>query len=228
MGGQAHGAVIFDVDGVMVDTALQHFAAWRQVFAEVGRGLSEEEFRATFGWRNQEILRHVLGDWVSEVQVEELGRKKEEYYRALVQRDVEAAPGLMPLFEALRDHGFKIAVGTSAPRENVELILDVLGIEEQLDVVVAGEDVDRGKPDPETFLLAARQCSVEPSRCVVLEDAAAGVQAAKAAGMSCIGVGRTDMVQADLTVDSLTKVTIPVIQSLLERRDNYYQGSSVC
>lgn len=217
MGREAHGAVIFDMDGVMVDTAPQHFAAWRQVFAEMGRELSEEGFRATFGQRNQEILRHILGGGVSEVQVEELGRKKEEYYRGLVRGEVEAAPGFMSLLKALRDNEFKIAVGTSAPRENVELILDVLSIKGQLDAVVTGEDVDRGKPDPETFLLAAERCNMEPSRCVVLEDAVAGVQAAKAAGMRCIGVGGTDMVQADLTVDSLTKVTIPVIQSLLER-----------
>lgn len=82
--------------------------------------------------------------------------------------------------------------------------------------MVTGEDVDRGKPDPETFLLAAQQCNVEPRRCVVFEDAVAGIQAAKAAGMRCIGVGRMDMAQADLTVDSLTKVTIQVIRSLLD------------
>ncbi|MGA9350254.1 MAG: beta-phosphoglucomutase family hydrolase [Anaerolineae bacterium] len=216
MAREANGAVIFDMDGVMVYTALQHFAAWRQVFAEMGRELSEEEFRATFGWRNQEVLQHMLGDRVSEVQVEELGRRKEEYYRALLRGGVEATPGFMRLLTALRDNGFKIAVGTSAPRQNVGLILDVLSIREQLDAVVTGEDVDRGKPDPKTFLLAAQRCNVEPRRCLVFEDAAAGIQAAKAAGMRCIGVGRMDMAQADLTVDSLTKVTIQVIRSLLD------------
>jgi len=216
MAREANGAVIFDMDGVMVHTAPQHFAAWRQVFAEMERGLSEEEFRATFGWRNQEVLQHMLGDRVSEVQVEELGRRKEEYYRALLRGGVEAAPGFMRLLTALRDNGFKIAVGTSAPRQNVGLILDVLSIGEQLDAVVTGEDVDRGKPDPETFLLAAQRCNVEPRRCLVFEDAVAGIQAAKAAGMRCIGVGRMDIIQADLTVDSLTKVTIQVIRSLLD------------
>ena len=217
MAREANGAVIFDMDGVMVDTAPQHFAAWRQVFAEMGRELGEEEFRATFGWRNREILQYVLGDRVSEVQVEELGRRKEEYYRALLRGGVEAAPGFMHLLAALRDDGFKIAVGTSAPRQNVELILDVLSIREQLDAVVSGEDVDRGKPDPETFLLAAQRCNVEPRRCLVFEDAVAGIQAAKAAGMRCIGVGRMDIVQADLMVDSLTKVTVQVIRSLLDK-----------
>lgn len=221
MGKEAHGAVIFDMDGVMVQTAPQHFAAWRQVFAEMGREFSKEEFRATFGRRNQEILRHILGDGISEVQVEVLGRKKEEHYRALVRGEVEAAPGFIPLLEALRDNEFKIAVGTSAPRQNVELILDVLSVRERLDVVVTAEDVDRGKPDPETFLLAAQRCNIEPKGCVVFEDSVAGIEAARAAGMRCIGVGRPDIAQADLMVDSLAKVTIPLVRSLLDREGNY-------
>jgi beta-phosphoglucomutase len=185
----------------------------------MGRDLSEEEFRATFGMRNPEILHHVLGEGIPEVQIERLGRKKEEYYRALVRGKVEAAPGLIPLLRALRDNGFKIAVGTSAPRQNVELILDVLGIKDQVDVVVTEEDVDRGKPDPETFLLAAQRCNVKPERCVVFEDAAAGIQAARAAGMKCIGVGEKEIAQADLMVDSLTKITIAVIKSLLDKEE---------
>ncbi len=221
MAKEAHGAVIFDMDGVMVQTAPQHFAAWRQVFAEMGREFSKEEFRATFGRRNQEILRHILGDGISEVQVEVLGRKKEEHYRALVRGEVEAAPGFIPLLEALRDNEFKIAVGTSAPRQNVELILDVLSVRERLDVVVTAEDVDRGKPDPETFLLAAQRCNIEPKGCVVFEDSVAGIEAARAAGMRCIGVGRPDIAQADLMVDSLAKVTIPLVRSLLDREGNY-------
>lgn len=221
MAKEAHGAVIFDMDGVMVQTAPQHFAAWRQVFAEMGREFSKEEFRATFGRRNQEILRHILGDGISEVQVEVLGRKKEEHYRALVRGEVEAAPGFIPLLEALRDNEFKIAVGTSAPRQNVELILDVLSVRERLDAVVTAEDVDRGKPDPETFLLAAQRCNIEPKGCVVFEDSVAGIEAARAAGMRCIGVGRPDIAQADLMVDSLAKVTIPLVRSLLDREGNY-------
>lgn len=217
MSKEAHAAVIFDMDGVIVETGPQHFVAWRKLFAGMGRDLSKEEFHGTFGQRNQEILRYTLGDELSEIQIEELGRKKEEYYRALLGEGVEAAPGFVPLLKALRAEGFKIAVGTSAPQQNVELILDELGVREQLDAVVTAEDVERGKPDPEIFLLAAQRCNVQPRRCVVFEDAVAGIQAAKAAGMRCVGVGGMDMAQADLMVDSLEKVTIPVVKSLLER-----------
>jgi beta-phosphoglucomutase len=217
MGSEVYGAVIFDMDGVMIHTAPQHFAAWRRVFAEMGRELSEEEFEATFGMRNREVLQHVLGDGISNTQVEELGNRKEEYYRALVRGEVKAAPGFLPLLEALRNNRFRIAVGTSAPPANVELILNELGIRERLDAVVMEGDVEKGKPDPEAFLLAAQWCGVAPEKCVVFEDAVAGVRAAKAAGMRCVGVGKADLAQADLVVDSLEKVTVPVVKSLLDR-----------
>ena len=217
MAKEVYAAVIFDMDGVMVETGPQHFAAWRKLFAEMGRELSKEEFHDIFGQRNQEILRQILGDELSEAQVEELGHKKEEYYRALLGEGVEATPGFVPLLEALRANGFKIAVGTSAPQQNAELILDELGVRGQLDAVVTAEDVERGKPNPETFLFAAQRCNVEPRKCVVFEDAVAGIQAAKAAGMKCVGVGGMDIAQADLMVDSLEKVTVAIVKSLLDR-----------
>ncbi len=217
MAEEVYGAVIFDMDGVIVDTAPQHFAAWRRLLAEMGYEFNEEEFHITFGQRNQEILRHILGDELSELQVEELGHKKEEYYRGLVQGKMNASPGFMSLLKSLRNDALRIAVGTSAPQENVELILDELGIREQLDAVVTAEDVERGKPDPEVFLLAAQRCNVEPKRCVVFEDAVAGIEAARAAGMGCIGVGRADITQADLVIDSLEEVTIADVKSLLDR-----------
>jgi len=213
---EVYGAVIFDMDGVIVHTASQHFAAWRKLFAEMGRELSEKEFRDIFGQRNQEILRHMLGDKISGAQVEGLGQRKEVYYRDLIRGEVKAAPGFTPLLDSLRDDEFKIAVGTSAPRQNVELILSELGIRNQLNAVVTAEDVKRGKPDPEVFLLAARRCGVEPRRCVVFEDAVAGVQAARAAGMRCVGVGKMDITQADLVVNGLDKITTSIVKSLLD------------
>ncbi len=214
------GAVIFDMDGVMVQTAPQHFAAWKRALATVGYELAEDEFRATFGMRNQEIIRHLLGEDISEAQVTKLARLKEEHYRALVGEGIEPAPGLLPLLRQLKERGFRLAVGTSAPRENVELILDALGIGGHFDAVVAEEDVERGKPYPDAFLLAAERCGVDPERCVVIEDAPSGLAAARAAGMKCIGIAgtrkREELHRADLVVDSLMELDVTTIERLLE------------
>jgi beta-phosphoglucomutase len=214
------GAVIFDMDGVMVDTGQQHYAAWQRLFAEMGREEpSKAEFCVTFGMRNPELLRLFFGPNLADDKVEELGRKKEAYYRELVREQVKPALGLLPLLRELKGRGFKVAVGTSAPRENIELVLGVLGITEEMDAVVGGADVARGKPAPDTFLLAAERCGVPPERCLVIEDAPAGLAAARAAGMRCIGVTGTSpreaLSDADLVVDSLTEVNVEVIERLL-------------
>jgi beta-phosphoglucomutase len=214
------GAVIFDMDGVMVDTAQQHHAAWQRIFAEMGREeLSGAEFCATFGMRNPELLRLFFGPDLADDKVEELGRKKEAYYRELVQEQVRPALGLLPLLRELKARGFKVAVGTSAPRENIDLVLGVLGVTEEMDAVVGGADVARGKPAPDTFLLAAERCGVPPERCLVIEDAPAGLAAARAAGMRCIAVTGTKpreaLSDADLVVDSLTEVDVGVVERLL-------------
>lgn len=216
---EAGKAVIFDMDGVMVDTAQQHYAAWQRLFAEMGRESSKAEFCATFGMRNPELLRLFFGDDLPEDRVEELDRKKEAYYRDLVREQVRPAPGLLSFLRDLKAHRFKVAVGTSAPRENIELVLGVLGISKEMDAVVGGADVARGKPAPDTFLLAAQRCGVPPERCLVIEDAPAGLAAARAAGMACIGVTGTKpreaLSDADLVVDSLTEVDVGVVERLL-------------
>jgi len=203
-------AIIFDMDGVMVQTAPQHFAAWKQALRTVGYELSEEDFRSTFGMRNPDIIRRLLGENVADELVEKLGSLKEEIYRSIVKEEVKPAPGLLPLLSQLKEEGFKLAVGTSAPRENVELILSSLGISEIFDAIVTEEDVERGKPHPDAFLLAAKRCGVEPGRCVVIEDAPSGLEAAKAAGMRCIGVTGTrtkeELSLADLVVDGLEQI----------------------
>lgn len=216
-------AVIFDMDGVVVHTGVQHYAAWRRVFAEEGVDFGEEEFRATFGIRNPEILRRFLGEELSPQKVEELGERKEDYYRASVREaGLEPAPGFLTLLQELKRADFKIALGTSGPQQNVELIVEKLGLHHAFDAVVTGADVKRGKPHPDTFLLAAERCGVAPARCVVVEDAPAGLAAAKRAGMAAIGVtgtrDREALTEADLVVDSLEKVSVALIQRLLRGR----------
>lgn len=180
---------IWDMDGTLVDTAELHFAAWSAVAKELHLPFSRDDFKATFGKRNPDILRQLYGDRFSEKEIADLGEKKEEHYRAAARRQgVEPLPGVKALVEGLRQADFKQAIGSSAPRANLDLILKLTDLAPFFDALVSMEDTQRGKPDPQVFLVAAERLGIPPSRCVVVEDAVAGVQAAKAGGMKCIAV----------------------------------------
>ncbi len=213
-------AVIFDLDGVIVDTTDYHFQAWQKALAEFGLEMSEEQFRSTFGMRNQEILRTLFGSKLSSEQIEEIGRRKEAIYRELVHRHITPMPGLLRLIQELKARRFRIAVATSTPRANASLILKALKLEHELAALVTEEDVEEGKPDPEIFLKAAEKCLADPENCIVIEDSPAGIKAAKAAGMKAIALTTTrpaeELSEADLVVESLMMLTPEIIESLLE------------
>ena len=181
-------AAIWDMDGTLVDTAEQHFQAWYEVCRELGRDFTRADFAATFGRRNPEIIAHLFGDRFNPDQVADLGDRKEVLYRTAAARGVTLLPGVADLVEGLAREGFRQAIGSSAPRANLELLLEQTKLRAHLGAVVGMEDTTRGKPDPQVFLVAAQKLGVEPSRCVVFEDAVAGVQAARAGGMRCIAV----------------------------------------
>jgi beta-phosphoglucomutase len=185
----SEAAAIWDVDGTLVDTAKQHFAAWLQLAREIGKPFTDDDFRETFGRRNPEIVRAVFDADASDAVVADLGGRKEEAYRVAIRRDgVSLLPGALDLLIGLGEYGWRQAIGSSAPRENLQLILDATGTRSKFDAIVSAEDTARGKPDPQVFVVAAEKLGMPPSRCVVFEDAVAGVQAAKAAGMKCIAV----------------------------------------
>jgi len=216
-------AVLWDVDGTLVDTAEQHFRAWNVLAKEIGKTYSREDFANTFGWRNPEIIPRVFGDHYTPQEIDALGERKETFYREDASRGLQALPGVIDLVKSLHAAGFKQAIGSSAPRKNVEMILDQSGLRPYLDAVIAMEDVSRGKPDPLVFLLGAQRLGVDPMRCLVFEDAPVGIQAAKAAGMKAIGVtfvghhsaDRLRDAGADLVVECLTKVDVGSVQRLL-------------
>src|SRR5438876_2786798 len=146
------GAVVWDVDGTLVDTAELHFQAWCALAQELNKPFRRADFTATFGWRNPEIIPKLFGAHYSVRQVQELGDRKENLYRAQAQRGVELLPGVRPLLEGLQAGGFKQAIGSSAPRANLELILELTATSGFFQAIVAMEDTQRGKPDPEVFL----------------------------------------------------------------------------
>jgi len=181
-------AVIWDVDGTLVDTAKMHFDAWVRLAGEMGRPFSKDDFAATFGRRNPEIIRYLFREEFTDPQVAEIGERKETYYRTVAETGVELLPGVRSLLKDLHRLGVHQAVGSSAPRANLDLILKITKSDEFFEAIVGMEDTTRGKPDPEVFLVAARKLGIPPSRCIVFEDAVAGVQAAKAGGMKCVVV----------------------------------------
>ena len=216
-------AVIWDVDGTLVDTAELHYQAWRLLAREIAKPFTRADFTGTFGWRNPEIIPKLWGIH-DEATVAELGDRKELYYRAEAKKGVPLLPGVRTLMDALCAAGFRQAIGSSAPRNNLDLILEMTNVAHHLQAIVSMEDTRCGKPDPEVFVLAARRLGIEPSRCVVIEDAPVGVQAAKAGGMraiavTCVGHHPEEKLRAagaDLVVPTLERVSVKQIESLLE------------
>jgi beta-phosphoglucomutase len=210
------------MDGTLVDTADLHFQAWEAACREHGRAFTRADFAATFGQRNPEIIRKLFGERFDDGEIAALGNRKEVLYRAAAERGVELLPGVHNLLEDLHRAGFVQAIGSSAPRANLELILRLTGIERFFGAAIGSEETQRGKPDPQVFQVAAQRLGVPPSRCVVLEDAVAGVQAARAGGMKCIAVRfvghhpETSLRQAgaDLVVETLEQVSARTILDL--------------
>ena len=225
-------AAVWDVDGTLVDTAELHYRAWAELARGLNRPFTRADFAATFGWRNPEIIRQLWGTAFTDPEVAELGERKEELYRTAARKGVDLLPGVRSLLEGLCAAGFKQAVGSSAPRKNLDLILRLTQTEGFFDAVVSAEDTQRGKPDPQVFLVAAAKLGVPPARCVVLEDAVAGVQAAKAGGMRCVAVAFVghhpeDALRragADLVVKSLEQVTADTVSRLFHPAGAGNQG----
>src|SRR5262245_10500683 len=218
------GAALWDVDGTLVDTAELHYQAWVRVTDEIGQPFTRADFAATFGRRNPEIIRQLFDPDADDVKVAAIGERKELIYReAVLRQGVSLLPGVAELLEGLRRLSWVQAVASSAPRVNLELLLDVTQTRDYFNAVVAMEDTTRGKPDPQVFRIAADKLGAPPERCVVLEDAVAGVQAAKAAGMRCIAVRFVGHhpdealrgAGADLVVESLARVTAADVGRLL-------------
>jgi beta-phosphoglucomutase family hydrolase len=210
-------AVLWDMDGTLVDSADYHSEAWREVMIPRGVALTDQMFRETFGQRNDTILRIWCGEQISAADIQAISDAKEARYRALVaERGIELLPGISRRIAQLRAAGWQQAIASAAPRANVEAIITALDLGTVIVAYVGGEDVAHGKPDPEVFLKAAARVGVEPSACVVVEDAPAGVEAGIRAGMRVIGVGvNAPKLAAHYTAYSLDDLSDDVFDRLL-------------
>lgn len=213
---------IFDWDGVIIDSAAQHEKSWEWV-AELERlPLVADHFKRGFGLKNERIIPGILGWTDDPAEVARLSNRKEELYRELVVRDgVAPLPGVREFLTRLRDAGVPCAVGSSTHRANIETIFRITGLGEFFNTVVAAQDVSHGKPDPEVFLKGAERIGVPPARCVVFEDAFAGLQAARAGGMKSVGVATTHPPavlegKADRIVHRLDELDVAAVVALVE------------
>lgn len=201
-------AVIWDLDGTLIDSAHYHWEAWQAVMAVENFTLTYDEYAADFGKRNDEILRGRLGADLPGEFVARVSLAKEETYRHLVRtKGLVLLPGAGYWLERLKAEGWLQALGTSAPRGNIDAVFATLDIEKFFDVVMSSEEVKAGKPSPDVFLVAAEKMGVAPAACVVIEDAPAGIEAARRAGMKSVGVLSTHSdLDADWVVPRLTEL----------------------
>lgn len=211
-------ACIFDLDGVIVDTAVYHYKAWKRLANELGFDFTEHQNEQLKGVSRTRSLELILG-WggvtkTAEEQAE-LATTKNNWYVEMINQmtPAEILPGAKEFLEACRNTGLKTALGSAS--KNSMTILNKVGIANLFDAIVDGNHVTTPKPDPEVFLKGAEALGVAPAECVVFEDAIAGVQAAKNGGMKAVGIGSPDVLtEADLVVSGLDKVTIETIKEL--------------
>ena len=211
-------AVLWDMDGVLVDSADYHYEAWRQAMQREGRQLTHTDFKRTFGQRNDTVLRDMLDPHISDADIQRIADFKEATYRTLVrERGIAPLPGVLHWLSVLQDAGWKQAVASAAPRANVDAIVEAMNITHFFDALTSAEDVTRGKPDPQVYLVAASRVGASPAQSIVIEDAPAGVEGAKRAGMKRIGVRSSHgELEADIVVDSLEALSHDAFDRLLD------------
>ena len=215
---RATAGVLWDMDGVIVDTGEYHYRAWSHVLAEAGLPFSQEQFRATFGMNNIGILTLMFGRAPTASEITVMDDGKEQYFRELIRGDVRPLPGVRSWLVSLHEAGVRQAIASSAPPENIDFFVDELDLAEWFDARVSGTGMP-GKPAPDVFLTAARAIGLPPERCVVIEDAIPGVEAARRAGMKCIAVTTTNpaesLTAADVVVPSLAELAPDTVWRLL-------------
>ena len=214
-------AVIFDMDGVLVDSYQSHFQSWVLLAQDHGVEMTEQQFADTFGRTTREIIR-LLWPQVAEQDIPAMDARKEAFYREVLVADFPEMDGAGDLLAGLAREGFALGIGSSGPSENVEAVLACLTSASLITATVNAAEVHRGKPDPQVFLLAAEKLGVSPAGCAVIEDAPAGIEAARRAGMAAVAITGTAPREAltenaHLVVDSLRELSPGIISDLIDR-----------
>jgi len=209
-------AVLWDLDGTLADSEEYHWLSWRDAMRGEGFALTHDRFLESFGQRNDRILGTWLGANAEVERIRRIGDWKEAEYRRLAEeRGLTPLPGAREWVARLRDQAWRQAIASSAPRQNIDVMLELIGLSGAFDVIVSAEDVTLGKPDPQVFLTAADRLGVPAPHAIVVEDAQAGVLAGRRAGMKVIGVGAEALEGADRQVRSLADLPADAFEVLV-------------
>ncbi|MDR3572674.1 MAG: HAD family phosphatase [Anaerolineaceae bacterium] len=211
-------AVIWDMDGVLVDTTELHYKSWIAVLPQYGIEFNKETFLSTFGMNNQAIINGLM-NYPAPILLDEISKKKEARFRESVPGNVDLLPGVKDWLQRFQEWGFRQGIASSAPQANVSVIVKETGISRYFDAMESAEHLP-SKPDPSIFLKVAGLLQMPVVRCLVIEDAPAGIEGARRAGIKCISVATTrpasELSAADLTVERLDKLTPQIVRQLIE------------
>lgn len=214
--------VVFDWDGVVIDSEEFHRQSWDLLEKEEGLSKDEGAFETSFGMRNEQIIPHVF-KWAEAgdtARINALADRKEALYRELVRKEgIDPLPGVVALLDELQEAGVPTAVGSSTPRANIDAVMEVIGVTGKFREVVAAGDVTHGKPDPEVFLTAAERIGCRPACSVVIEDAQVGIQAGKAGDFRVLAVATThaaeELKEAGVCYSNLSEVRLDTLIALV-------------
>ncbi len=215
--------LIFDMDGTLVDNLAYHFLAFEEYAKRMGFSLIEPMSLKHNGMHSDELFKTLVGESVvAEYGADRLNREKEAVYREMYRPNVKPVAGIVEFLQKAKQAGLKCSIGSAGCRENVEFIIEALGIEDMIDVSITGSDVTHGKPHPEIFSKAVEQMALNPEECIVFEDAINGIVAGVAAGCKCVGITTTSSAEtlmhvgASICVADFTNLSIEELQGLLK------------
>ena len=215
--------VIWDMDGVLVDTGEFHFQSWMHTLPDYGIPFSREIFNRTFGMNNESILKLLMGADFNPQTIIKISDNKEANYRRAIRGKVRTLPGVLPLLNSIKDANIPQAIGSSGPQENIDAVVAELGLNFYFQALISAAQIP-SKPDPTVFLTAAQKINAPPSHCVVIEDAIVGLEAAHRAEMKCVAVTTTNpaeaLKQADVIVDNLNQISVDKLLALFGESTN--------
>jgi beta-phosphoglucomutase family hydrolase len=216
-------AVIFDMDGVIVDNMPYHKKAWAEFFERHNPPMILEDFIQHMGKSNEDLLTVLFGKKITEDEILSLGEEKEALYREIYAPEVKPLQGFVDFLRSLKNNHVKTAIATAAPKVNLDFLLEHIDVRDDFDVLIDDSEVNKGKPDPEIYLKAAQRLDYPPELCLVFEDSLAGIQAAINAGMKVIGVATTNppekIQRAELVIKDFTEIDLDRITEMMKEND---------